>query len=308
MMRTGVLLLAMLTPAYALELSVADGVLQETDRTGPKSVHFPDVAWNPDYPQRLEEGMLVRRAYRLPGGALTTLQLMAPLRDSIVAAGYEPIFACDASTCGGFDFRFSVDLIGEPSMHVDLGDYRYFLAHSAQGTPKSIAVVTSRSAEAGFVHISELYNSDAPLPEAEVPEPDKTDMAAPRVGGQLIDQLVSEGRAVLEDLDFASGAATLGEGPYSSLEALAAWLTSTEGAEVVLVGHTDAVGSLDGNTELSRRRAQEVASRLVEDFGVLQDQVSAEGAGFLAPRASNLSATGRALNRRVEAVLLSTPQ
>ena len=34
-------------------------------------------------------------------------------------------------------------------------------------------------------------------------------------------------------------------------------------------------------------------------------QVEAEGAGFLAPRASNLSETGRAENRRVEVVLLS---
>ncbi|MDP3861185.1 MAG: OmpA family protein, partial [Phaeovulum sp.] len=34
--------------------------------------------------------------------------------------------------------------------------------------------------------------------------------------------------------------------------------------------------------------------------------ISAEGAGWLAPRASNLTAAGRALNRRVEVVLTST--
>ena len=33
-------------------------------------------------------------------------------------------------------------------------------------------------------------------------------------------------------------------------------------------------------------------------------QVSAEGAGYLAPRASNLTPAGRLANRRVEAVLL----
>ena len=71
------------------------------------------------------------------------------------------------------------------------------------------------------------------------------------------------------------------------------------------MGHTDAVGSLEANTALSRRRAEAVRRRLIDIHGADPAQVTAHGAGYLAPLASNLSAPGREMNRRVEAVLLS---
>ena len=170
--------------------------------------------------------------------------------------------------------------------------------------PHTVSVVTSRSAEAGFIHVTEVGEA-----EPAEPEPVQTVVAAaPRVGGALIDRLVAEGHAVLENLDFETGAAELRPGPDEALpglEALGAWLVATPGARVLLVGHTDAVGSLEANTALSLRRARAVADKLVNGYGAAPAQVEAEGAGFLAPRASNLSETGRAENRRVEVVLLS---
>ena len=75
---------------------------------------------------------------------------------------------------------------------------------------------------------------------------------------------------------------------------------------MVLVGHTDAEGALEGNIALSKRRATAVMERLVSVYGVEAAQVSADGVGFLSPLASNLTADGRAQNRRVEVVLTST--
>ena len=46
--------------------------------------------------------------------------------------------------------------------------------------------------------------------------------------------------------------------------------------------------------------------RLVEGHGVPRAQLEADGVGYLAPIASNLSEAGRQANRRVEAVLLTT--
>ena len=71
------------------------------------------------------------------------------------------------------------------------------------------------------------------------------------------------------------------------------------------MGHSDAVGSLEANIALSRARARSVAGRLVDTHGVARGQLRAEGAGYLAPRASNATEDGRALNRRVEVVVLS---
>ena len=72
----------------------------------------------------------------------------------------------------------------------------------------------------------------------------------------------------------------------------------------MLVGHTDAVGSLEANTALSRERAQAAAAYLRDRHGLDPARIESAGAGYLAPVASNLDATGRTENRRIEAVLL----
>lgn len=294
-------LLACAGPALALDLPVPVGV-ETTRQTEPAdSVRLPEAPWSADRVPETAEGRITRWAYRATGGTRTTLQLLTPLENALVEAGYETVFTCADRACGGFDFRFQLDLIGEPDMHVDLGDYRYLLARREGAEPHTVSVVTSRSAEAGFIHVTEVGEA-----EPAEPEPVQTVVAAaPRVGGALIDRLVAEGHAVLENLDFETGAAELGPGPFPGLEALGAWLVATPGARVLLVGHTDAVGSLEANTALSLRRARAVADKLVNGYGAAPAQVEAEGAGFLAPRASNLSETGRAENRRVEVVLLS---
>jgi OOP family OmpA-OmpF porin len=86
---------------------------------------------------------------------------------------------------------------------------------------------------------------------------------------------------------------------------LAQFLKANTGLRVALVGHTDAVGSLDSNIALSKARAQSVAQVLIRDYSIPQSQVEAEGMGYLAPVASNLARQGREANRRVEVVLLS---
>ena len=125
-------------------------------------------------------------------------------------------------------------------------------------------------------------------------------------GAQLGAALEAQGALALEDLVFESGSAELGAGEFASLKALAAYLRAESGAMVALVGHTDATGSLEGNIALSERRAEAVRARLIEGYGAPAAQLSSEGAGWLAPRATNLTPEGREKNRRVEAVLTST--
>lgn len=117
------------------------------------------------------------------------------------------------------------------------------------------------------------------------------------------DRLVKDGHAVLPGVSFASGSARLSDADVPSLDALAAWLGRSD-ARVAIVGHTDATGTLPGNRALSEERARSVLAYLVERHGLDPARLSAFGAGFLAPVASNLSDAGRRANRRVEAVIL----
>jgi OOP family OmpA-OmpF porin len=133
------------------------------------------------------------------------------------------------------------------------------------------------------------------LPEMAIP----TDDGLPAV-------LENTGHMALSDLRFESGSSTLGPGPFESLVALSDYLLQNPDRRIALVGHTDSSGSLEGNIALSRQRATSVQTRLIEAYGVPSTQLEADGTGYLAPIASNLTAEGREANRRVEAVLLST--
>lgn len=71
------------------------------------------------------------------------------------------------------------------------------------------------------------------------------------------------------------------------------------GIDTLLVrGHTDTVGAREYNMALSKRRADAVA-RVLAEGGYPAQGIDAKGLGSGAPIADNISAEGRAKNRRV---------
>jgi len=258
------------------------------------------------------EGAVSQSAWRLHAPGLTTLQLLAPLREQIDAAGFVPLYDCEDDICGGFDFRYATAVLPEPDMHVDLGDFRYLAAQKGEGAAAEyLELWVSRSSEHGFVQITHIRPADtAPLlvtgstktPTTATPFSDPGTVS----GNGIADTLQAAGAVALDDLQFATASSQLGPGDYASLIALAEYLSANPGQRITLVGHTDAVGSIEANITLSRNRAASVKDRLVALHGADPAQLVAEGAGYLAPRASNLTEEGRARNRRVEAMLTPT--
>lgn len=262
----------------------------------PSSLRLPEGPYDDGLiPLREAEGAVEQRAYRL-AGRLTTLQLYEPLAAQILAAGYIPVFSCEADACGGFDFRYGMETLPEPQMHVDLGDYRYLLAEKPGGE-ELIALLVSRSADQGFVQVSSVSKPVA----APVRPPEVVAEVAPQPMG-LDAAFASRGALVLEGLVFASGSGQLEPGDYPALRELAGWLKANPTRQVTLVGHTDASGALAANVALSKARAASVRAALV-DMGADGAQIDAQGAGYLAPIADNDTAQGRAKNRRVEVML-----
>lgn len=289
-------------PAHALELSLPGAALSVQIESPGDSVRLPKDRWQDGVEVSATEGAIRRTVYTVSNPALTTLQLLAPLRGQLQEAGYAEIFSCADAACGGFDFRFQLDLLPAPDMYVDLGNYRYVLLENPDSASRQVGLLASSSSTTGYVHVTEVAETDAfelTTPTQTAPEP----VRSPPEG--LVAKLIETGHVVLSDLDFATGSADLGPGPFASLNTLAAWLRQETGARVVLVGHTDSVGSLEANAALSRRRATSVLERLVNELGADPDQVQADGAGALSPVLSNLTEAGRSANRRVEVVLLS---
>jgi len=249
------------------------------------------------------EGEVVKEAWRLKSLGGKTLEYLAPLRNQLLQAGYEVIFECSARDCGGFDFRFAADVLPAPEMYVDLDNFRFLSAQrSGEGTPEYVTLLVSASQSEAFIQVVTVGPTDT-TPRAiststkATPDIDETPLGT---------ALIQNGHFVLSDLTFATGSAALEDRKFPSLAALAEFLKADPERHVVLVGHTDAVGSLEANIDLSRKRARSVADRLINSHSVSRGQVDADGVGFLSPLASNLESDGRKMNRRVEVVLTTT--
>jgi len=247
-------------------------------------------------PRQTFAGAVSQQAWHIRATGLTTLQLLRPLRAQLAQDGFEELFTCDTEDCGGFDFRFALDILGPPAMQVDLGDFRYLAATKGDS---AVALVVSRSAQTGFVQLTTVG-----------PAPTVTQSTTPQ--GVIADnadfttRLERDGRVVLTGLSFETGSSRLSAGPFDDLQRLADYLAANTDRTVALVGHTDSAGSLDGNIALSKRRAGAVLERLVGDYGVPRRQLDAQGMGYLAPIANNATQKGRDANRRVEVIITST--
>lgn len=281
-------------------------------------------------PTDLTEGRLDQTAWRLDAPGLTTLQLLVPLRAQIAAAGWQTVFECETEACGGFDFRYGIDVLPEPEMHVDLGDFRFLSARRiGPGGDEVLSLLVSRSDEQGFVQMTLVgaaavadlsASSKSPVALDDLAEaaagpppaaPPVAMAAAPELGqadppaappADLASALAAGQPWPLEDLAFSFGVGRLQAGDYESLVQLAAWMVSHPEASVTLVGHTDSSGAVDANTALSLKRAEAVRAELAARFGIDPARIATKGAGPLSPRADNATQEGRIKNRRVEVV------
>jgi chemotaxis protein MotB len=121
---------------------------------------------------------------------------------------------------------------------------------------------------------------------------------------------IVRGRMVIDlkqDILFPSGSATLSEIGIETLREVADALAEFKDRSFQVEGHTDNVpiknDRFPSNWELSTARAVSVVKLFVER-GMTPENLSAAGFGEFQPRADNAGADGRALNRRIEVVMV----
>ncbi|MBD3664829.1 OmpA family protein [Sulfitobacter aestuariivivens] len=307
MIRSIVLPFLLLTqPAAALELALpATARLTVERNTAPDIYTAPVGVFDGEVVPKLTiEGDVRRAAWRLDSSGITPLQVMRPLREQLQDNGYEIVLDCAGDACGGFDFRFATETLPGPNMYVNIRAYHMVTAvKPATDAPSEvITVLASTSATSAYVqiiHAGEL--SEGAVDVAAVADVPVSRSAEP---GDISGELLGRGHFVLRDLEFETGSADLGTGPFATLSDLADFLKAQPGIKVALVGHTDSVGGLAGNIALSKRRAQSVRQRLIDAYEIDGARMEAEGMGYLSPVASNLEDKGRDANRRVEVILL----
>ena len=105
------------------------------------------------------------------------------------------------------------------------------------------------------------------------------------------------------NINFASGKSIVEKRYSNELKKLADFMKENPKTNVEIQGHTDSSGSKELNKKISQARASSVRTYLIENFKIEPSRLSSKGYGDEKPVESNNTAQGRALNRRVIAVI-----
>jgi len=115
----------------------------------------------------------------------------------------------------------------------------------------------------------------------------------------LVNDLLASGK-----INFQTSRANIKEDSYPLLESIADTARKCSNVRFEVAGHTDSVGSLELNNQLSKQRAQAVINHLTER-GLEASQFEAAGYGPSQPVGDNATHEGRAENRRIEFKLIN---
>ena len=228
------------------------------------------------------EGKLTRIVYQYPEGR-STLEVYRNYESALKRAGLETIYECVGDACGLARWKITPDW------------------YDVWNGPNQ-RQLTGKLSNGGAItyvnlHVSPGYvNLDFIEPKAMQSGMVTVNAAA------LASDITKSGHAAVYGIYFDTGKADIKPESEPALAEIAKLIQQHAGLKIFVVGHTDNVGALAMNMDLSKRRAESVVKALTGAHRVPADRLQAFGSGPLSPVASNRSEEGRAKNRRVELV------
>lgn len=236
-------------------------------------------------------GRALRQLYRGPLDR-SSLEVVRNYEERLKAQGFETVFFCRMTECGGQDLWWAMtDQLKGSGLPPNWENQTYLLARLPR--PQGDAYVAILSVEQG-----KEVRSLLDVVETRAMETGKVQVLDAAALRGAIDR---DGKAVLYGIRFAFDKAEIEPESQGQIAEIAAFLKAQADVSVVVAGHTDARGGFDYNVDLSRRRAQAVAAATAR-LGIAPSRLTPFGAGMAAPVATNETEEGRALNRRVELV------
>lgn len=232
------------------------------------------------------EGRVYTVTYRNPDGR-SVLEVYRNYEQGLLRAGFQPLYSCVGEPCGAWEN------VGETQFR-DPGYLRRFLVAKlsrAQGDVYVSLLVQAQGA---------TYPGDTQLAVIES-KPMETGLV--KVDAQALGaDITASGHVAVYGVYFDTGRADLKPESEPALAEIARLLKQRASLKLHVVGHTDNVGDMAMNMDLSKRRAAAVAQALATRHGVAATRLRSDGVGPLAPVATNKTEDGRARNRRVELV------
>jgi OOP family OmpA-OmpF porin len=233
------------------------------------------------------EGKITLILYENPEGR-SILEIYRNYESALRNSGFQILFSCaSVDECGGGTFS---GFPGQPSQWwSDSGPVRYAAAKlSRQGGDIYVSLHVQPGQYGTWLNVIETKPMESGLVKINA--------------ASLAADITRTGHASVYGIYFDTGKADVKPESDAALKEIAKLLEQTPDLKLYVVGHTDNVGTLASNMDLSRRRANAVTQVLTATYGVAAARLSAQGDGPTAPVASNDTEDGRAKNRRVDLV------
>lgn len=264
------------------------------------------------------EGRVTRVLYVAPENR-SPLEVLRNYEQELGNAGFETLYACAGEDCGGEDGWLSEYYLyssgrelndappgasGVPGQITEYAfnfprDQRYLAAKLARAEGDVYASVYV--ATETFDHFQETREHALVLLDVIETGPMETGKVSVNAAAMARD-IAATGRVILYGILFDTDKSDIKPESEPTLSEIAKLLQQDLTLKLYVVGHTDNVGGLDYNKQLSERRAASVVSYLTEQEGIESARLTATGAGMQTPVAPNDTEEGRAKNRRVELV------
>lgn len=235
-------------------------------------------------PSTRVSGDLTRLLYDNPADR-SALEIFTNYKEGLEKAGFKTLFECRETACGP---SFASSRWGRVNgMRIFAAPMWYLAARRQKGDEDSYValVVTQRKHQIDVLQRQQMERGLVTV-TAEA----------------LKKGLATEGKAVLDGILFDHDKATIKPESKAALDVIAKFLKDNPNLKVFIVGHTDTVGALEYNLNLSRQRAQAVVDALTKNYGIAAARLSAHGVGPLSPASTNRTDPGKSQNRRVEMV------
>ncbi|MFQ5582495.1 MAG: OmpA family protein [Mariprofundaceae bacterium] len=236
------------------------------------------------------EGRKIRIAYHMPEGT-TVVEASRNFEIKMKEAGFDIFYQCNAKECGRTAFTRTAEVLPMPGMLVDPWNFKYVAAKKSRAEGDIYATL-----------LTSLYSGKT---RAQLIVVETKTMENKMVDADKMAKAIAEtGSIALYGIYFDTDKASVKPESKAALGEIAKLMNKQPALKLVVVGHTDNVGKLEYNMDLSRRRAQAVKQALVADYGIAESRLKAWGVGYLSPVATNQTEEGRAKNRRVALVEL----
>jgi len=257
---------------------------------------------------RQAEGAVTRLTYKVPMGR-SSLEVIRNYERELQSQGFAVLFAGGGDELGSYfaeaaGYKKIQWPPNVPALTLN-GDSQQFMAVEKKGEGGESDLVVALYAVENRFWASDLKNVEKGQVLLQVDIVESTPMDEKMVtvaAEEMANQISSTGSIALYGIYFDTDKADVKDESSATLEQIARLMQENPNLNLLVVGHTDNVGTFDYNMDLSGRRAAAVARELTRKYGVAASRLTPAGVSYASPVASNGTEEGRARNRRVELV------